>query len=98
MAGHDDDGLREFLLHRYYEDIGYMCYARMHITQKYLEDMGLSYHRVDGKSGKTARLIEKEINEYMKKNYPVLSACVDKVEVKLPWERMFEIEIKLTIY
>lgn len=98
MAGHDDEGLREFLLHRYYEDIGYMCYARMHITQKYLEDMGLSYHRVDGKSGKTARLIEKEINEYMKKNYPVLSACVDKIEVKLPWERMFEIEIKLTIY
>lgn len=97
MAGHDDMGLKSFLLHRYYEDIGYMCYARMYITKKFLGDMGLSYHHIDGKNGKTARLIEKELAEYMNKNYPVLSACVDKLEVTLPWERMFEIDLRLTL-
>lgn len=97
MAGNDDAGLKSFLLHRYYEDIGYMCYARMHITKNHLSDMGLTYHCVDGKNGKTARLIEKELAEYMNKNYPALSACVDKLEVALPWERMFEIDLRLTI-
>lgn len=97
MAGHDDKGLKSFLLHRYYEDIGYMCYARMHITNKFLDGMGLSYHHTDGKNNKTARLIEKELTEYMSKNYPVLSACIDKLEVTLPWERMFEIDLRLTL-
>ena len=95
MIGKDDAGNKSFLLHRYYEDIGYMAYARSHVTQNYLPNMGLDYFNVDGVDGEAAKLVKQEIDGFMKKTYPKLSNEVTEIDVTMPWMRMFEIDIKL---
>ncbi len=95
MTGRDERGNREFLLHRYYEDIGYMAYARQRVTDRYLADLGLSYRHVDGKDGKISELVRREVSEYMAENYPEIAALVRKISVRMPWERMFETDLKL---
>jgi hypothetical protein len=95
LIGRDDDGNREFLLHRYYEDIGYMAYARQCVTDQYLAPLGLHYRGVDGTEGKAAELVKHEVEGYMEQNYPELAALVDRMSVRMPWARMFETDLKL---
>lgn len=95
MIGKDDEGNKSFLLHRYYEDIGYMAYARSHVTEKYLPDMGLDYFNTDGENGEAAKLVKQEIDAYMREKYPKIAKEVTDINVTMPWKRMFEIDIKL---
>jgi len=95
MTGNDETGNREFLLHRYYEDIGYMAYARQYVTENYLPELNLDYRHADGEKGRACEFVKNEISEYMLKNYPQLAQHVKKIEVRLPWKRMFEADIKL---
>lgn len=95
MIGRDGAGNREFLLHRYYEDIGYMAYARQRVAEKHLAAMGLHYRSVDGINGKVAELVKGEISAYMRENYPELDALVERITVRMPWARMFETDLKL---
>ena len=95
MAGHDEIGNREFLLHRYYEDIGYMAYARQYVTENYLPKFGLDYRHADAESGTASELVKNVLSEYMLENYASISRFAEKIEVKLPWKRMFEADIKL---
>lgn len=95
MIGRDDEGNKYFLLHRYYEDVGYMAYARSFVTEKYLPKMGLDYCNTDGENGEAASLVKQEIDGFMKKTYPKLAKEVTEINVTMPWKRMFEIDIKL---
>ena len=95
MIGKDDEGNKAFLLHRYYEDIGYMAYARSYVTENYLPDLGLCYTEVDGEKGEAAKLVKAEIDGYMKKTFPKIAKEVTKIDVIMPWKRMFEIDIKV---
>ena len=95
MIGKDEAGNKSFLLHRYYEDIGYMAYARSYVTEKYLPDMGLDYCNTDGENGEASKLVKQEIDAYMKENYPKLAKEVAEIDITMPWKRMFEIDIKL---
>jgi len=95
MCGGDKEGNKRFLLHRYYEDIGYMAYTRKHITENFLPGLGLDYYHADGEDGKAAELVKTTVSEYMQENYPQLSALVKDINVRMPWRRMFEVDIKL---
>jgi len=95
LVGRDGDGNREFLLHRYYEDIGYMAYARQCVADRDLAKLGLHYRGVDGTDGLVAELVKQEICVYMAEHYPELVALVGKISVRMPWARMFEADIKL---
>ena len=97
MIGKDGEGNIRFLLHRYYEDIGYMAYARKFVTDNYLPEMGLDFRHADGESGKVAELVKKCVCEYMCENYPSLASLVSDVSVRMPWKRMFEADIKLDV-
>ena len=97
MVGGDDDGNREFLLHRYYEDIGYMAYARQQVAAR-LASLGLHYRGVDGTNGQVAELVKGEICAYMAENYPELSALVEEISIRMPWARMFETDLKLNAF
>lgn len=95
MIGRDDEGNKSFLLHRYYEDVGYMAYVRGYVTKAILPDMGLDYHNSGEKDGEAARIAERELSAYMKKNYPKIASEVSKIGITMPWKRMFEIDLKL---
>lgn len=95
--GKDDTGRRRFLLHRYFEDIGYMAHTRAYVTERELPAMGLNYFRTDGENGAVARLVERETATYMQSHFPEIAALVKTVHVKMPWRRMFETDITLEI-
>lgn len=95
MIGSDKKSNISFLLHRYYEDIGYMAYARSYVTENKLAALRLDYRHTDGSDGKAAQYVKEAIVEYMKDNYPDISCLVEDVCVRLPWDRMFEADVKL---
>ncbi len=97
MLGEDKPGNISFLLHRYYEDIGYMVYARQYVSEKLLPDLGLDYFHVDAEKGKASELVKENICTYMSENYPEIADLVEDAEVRMPWIRMFETDIKLKI-
>ena len=95
MIGKDEKGNQGFLAHRYYEDIGYMGYARQYVTDNYLPDMGLDFRHADAEDGKVASYVKETLANYMNQNYPEIAELVKDVKVKMPWIRMFEADIKL---
>lgn len=95
LVGKDRKGTDEFLLHRYYEDLGYMGYARKYVTDNVLPELGLNYFKADGKIGKVSEAVRKAVEGFMLKNYPKVAEKVEEVYVEMPWRRMFEADIKL---
>lgn len=95
--GGDEAGNRSFLLHRYFEDIGFMAYARGFVTENYLPSLELSYDQTDGPGGKAAELVRETVLAYMQENYGALASLVQDVSVRMPWSRMFETDIKLQL-
>ncbi len=97
LAGKDDAGRISFLLHRYYEDAGYMAHTRKYVTEKLLPGWGLDYFHADGEEGKVASAVREEIVRYMSETFPSLSERVKKVHIRMPWRRMFETEAILEL-
>lgn len=97
MIGKDEAGNESFLLHRYYEDVGYMPVVKKYVTDTYLPEMGLDYFHTDGKDGEVARIVRDEIGKHMKTYYPSVYSRVDTLKVEMPWSRMFEVDVKLTV-
>lgn len=95
LIGGDKKGTNDFLLHRYYEDLGYMGYARAYVTDNILPKLGLNYFDAGGETGEVSRKVEKAIEDYMKDNYPNIANYVEKVSVTMPWRRMFEANVRL---
>lgn len=97
LVGKDEKGRMRFLLHRYYEDMGYMSHTRKYVTEKILPSLGLDYFHADGMSGRAAKAVSEHLQAFMRDNYPELAALVESVRVTLPWRRMFEADVKLTL-
>ena len=93
--GKDDTGTKKFLLHRYYEDMGYMGHVRKYVLENVLPALGLDNFHTDGESGKAAAAVREELISYMRKNFPELAALVKEVHIRQPWRRMFETDVKL---
>lgn len=97
LVGKDEKGRVRFLLHRYYEDMGYMSYTRKYVTEKILPALGLDYFHADGKNGRAADAVCECLQAFMRENFPELVALVESVCVALPWSRMFEADIRLKL-
>ncbi len=95
--GRDEEGRKAFLLHRYYEDCGYMNFVRKDVTENFLPALGLDYFHADGKRGKVAERVRRGIEEYMKREFPSLAAEVEEVYAEMPWSRMFETDVRLKV-
>ncbi len=95
--GRDEKGRVRFLLHRYYEDCGYMNFVRQDVTENFLPSLGLDYFHADGKSGKVAERVKEGIVAYMGSHFPSLAAMVEEVHVEMPWRRMFETDVRLEV-
>jgi len=97
MLGKDKAGNNTFLVHRYYEDIGYMAYARKYVTNNLLPPLNLTHNRIDAKDGVVADFVRDAISSFMEKNYPDVFCLVEEVNVSMPWIRMFETDIKIKL-
>ncbi len=97
LFGGDEKGRISFLLHRYYEDMGYMGYVRKDVTDSFLPSRGLDYFHADGKRGEVAKRVAAGVEAYMGAEFPSLAAHVGRVDAEMPWERMFETKLTLKV-
>lgn len=94
MLTYDKATNDKFLAHRYYEDGGYMSYVRSKITKEYLLKFGFNYFDVgDGKL--VSKLVQVELDKYMSNEFPKVKQRVKKINVTMPWNRMFEIKLDI---
>lgn len=92
-----EDKQNYFLLHRFYEDVGYMNHVRRYVVDNELPALGLNYFDAGAIRGAVSTLVANHIFNFMKDNYPNLSKCVELVDVNHPWARMFEIDLNLSL-
>ena len=97
LAGHDDEGNRYFLLHRYYDDVGYCSHSRTWIDINAVPANGCTVFVLDGEHGKCVEAARGELLRYMAENYPELADMVGDIEVSSPWNRTFEMDFVLKL-
>lgn len=93
--GKDDVGNKKFLLHRYYDDVGYCSHTRTFIDITAVPENGCTVFKLDGVNGKCVQAARVELLRYMKETYPELASFVKDVKVSSPWNRTFEMEFIL---
>lgn len=97
LLGKDGEKNRAFLVHRYFEDAGYMAYTRRYVTDECLPALGLDYFHADGEKGKVAQIVKQTLKSYMAEHYPSVYSLVEDLEVEMPWRRMFETKLKVIL-
>lgn len=93
--GKDSKGNLKFLLHRYYDDVGYCSHTRTFIDITAVPENGCTVFKLDGENGKCVQSARKELLRYMAETYPQLSYYVKDVKASSPWNRTFEMEFVL---
>ncbi len=83
---------RRFLGLRYLEDWGYQYYIRAEVT-KMLADYELNYFDLKDKEREIAELVKAKLRQFQADN---LSEIDYDFTVAMPWNRMFEVDIKLS--
>ena len=84
-----------FLALRYVEDAGYCSSVRKNVTNTILPALGYDYFLVDGKSGSVSRVVQEQLNTFIKEhlldehNEILIQACY------MPWNRMFEVGLEV---
>ena len=89
----DHESIKKFLAYRYIEDVIYMGIVRLQVTAR-LKEYGMNYFYVKEEKGLASKLIEDELNKYINDNFKK-SLSSYKINIKLPWRRMFEIDLDL---
>lgn len=95
LIGRDERGNRDFLLHRYYDDVGYCSHTRTWVDVNVLPPRGLTVFALDGVRGECTEEAKKELMRYMGEQFPELAALVTDMDVSSPWNRTFEMDFKL---
>lgn len=95
LHGKDEVGNKKFLLHRYYDDVGYCSHTRTFIDVTAVPENGCTVFKLDGENGKCVSAARTELMRYMQENYPQIAKFVKDVKVSSPWNRTFEMEFVL---
>lgn len=90
--GRDRIGNEHFLIHRYYDDVGYVNHTRTWTDVHAALANGYSEECLDGERGMCTEMTRKELMRYMQENYPQIAECVEDIEVSSPWNRSFEMD------
>lgn len=91
----DNENQRKFLAERIYEDVGYCGFIRMYITKNLLPEMGYNYFDAGEADGEVARTVERELDAYIGKHFPSVTERYGVDICRMPWKRMFEVELTL---
>lgn len=79
---------RRFTAYRFMDDVVYSADVRMKLRRE-------GYGRDLGTRGKVSELIERLINERTRELFPRIAERYEATECYLPWQRLFEIGIKI---
>ena len=91
----DNQNQKRFLAERIFEDVGYCGYTRARVTNDLLPPLGFGYFNAGEEQGQVADIVRKELNGFIERTFPEL---LEKYEIdvcRLPWRRMFEIDLSL---
>ena len=86
----------KFLIHRYYDDLGYCSYARTWTDINAALARGFTEAKLDGKDASVTKMTREELMRYMKEEFPEVSKYVSDVYVTSPWNRTFEMQFDIT--
>lgn len=99
IYGYDEASSNHYhhLVYRLLEDVFYQSYARQEVDKNYLPKLGISYYDFQDKQA----MVESKIGELIKVRYNNLNVSrtlpIEKLEITLPWSRMFEIGMDIKI-
>lgn len=94
-VGRDRLGNEHFLIHRYYDDVGYVNHARAWTDVHAALANGYSEECLDGERGMCTEMAKGELMRYMRENYPRIADRVEDIEVSSPWNRSFEMDFSI---
>ncbi len=94
LFGNSKDQKR-FLAERIYEDVGYCGYVRAYVTNNLLEAMGFNYFNAGSTDGEVASIVRRELDSFINKYFPNISTRYEIDVCRMPWRRMFEVDVSL---
>lgn len=80
-----------FLAKRYFEDVGYCGYIRRYVTERLSERF--DYFNVGEADGEVASQVRIVLQSYMEKNFSQVGKNYRAVGCRMPWKRMFEVDL-----
>ena len=93
---HDYKQNKHFLIHRYYDDVGYCSKVRTE-TDLFALSHGYSEAVLDGRDGMITKYARKTLIEYMNKEFKSISRYLKDIKVTSPWNRTFEMQFDIII-
>lgn len=93
----DSENQKRFLAERIYEDVGYCGYVRAYVTDNILPQIGYNYFDAGETDGEVAKIVKQELERYIGENFPVLTEKYEILRCRMPWSRMFEVDLALKI-
>ena len=91
----DNQNQKRFLAERIFEDVGYCAYTRGRVTNDILPPLGFNYFDAGEEEGQVAGIVRYELNGFIERTYPELAEKYEIDVCRLPWRRMFEVDISL---
>ena len=86
---------KRFLAERIYEDVGYCAHVRAHVTANHLAELGFDYFNAGETSGVVADMVREHLDEYIGEKFPNITERYCIAECRMPWRRMFEVDLSL---
>jgi hypothetical protein len=83
----------DFLMSRYIEDIGYCGYVRQIIMKDVLPNSKYNYFNVEETDGEIARIVLSELGKFLKEEMKGIFDASKINSLKMPWRRMYEIDL-----
>ena len=93
LFGHSEE-LALFTAQRLYEDTGYCGYVRREVTAM-IEPMGYGYFNAGECDGVVAAMVRRRLEAYMGTLLPEIAGRYEIDRCRLPWKRMFEVDLTL---
>lgn len=82
---------KDFLAHRYVEDMGYCGKIRGKVNQEILPRYGLNYFDAREQRGLVSGIVKEELEGFVREYMPSIASHIEITDIWMPWKRMFEV-------
>lgn len=82
---------KDFLAHRYVEDMGYCGKVRGLMNKEVLPQYGLNYFDARDQRGLVSGLVKEHLQAFVKEYMPSVAEHIEITDTWMPWKRMFEV-------